>query len=179
MYGNLGAFINPLKASSPRKPSPIIPSPSSPSPSPASPASPEPVIPSPLPGVVHTVAGIGATMFTVPISENTPLVLCTPRCSYISVIQTLTLSNLELHPAIITIDASTQVAPSELVGAALANDFKWCECEEGLLISYPLDAYRQYVKATDPGLYSLMTESGCQTSMILEPRPSSQLKLSL
>jgi hypothetical protein len=182
MYGNLSALINPLNAPSPRKPSPIIPSPASPaspadpSPDPADP-SPKPVIPSPLPGVVHTTAGIGATMFTVPISENTPLVLCIPPCSAISVTQTIAMSNLELHPIIL--DASTQVAPSELVRAALANDIKWCDCEEGLLISYPIDAYRQYIEATDPGLYALMTESGFQTSMTLEPRPSPQLKLSL
>jgi hypothetical protein len=177
MYGNLGAFINRLKAPSPRRQN-LIPSPASPT-SPASPASPdpsdpspEPVIPSPfdtgsLPGVVHTVAGIDATMFTAPISENTPLVLCIPRCSSISVTQTIVSSNLELHPTIIILDASTQVSQSELVGAALANDFKWCECEEGLLISYPLDAYRQYIEATDPGLYAVMTESGLQTTILL------------
>ena len=188
MYGNLSALINPLNAPSPRKPSsgpspaspsPIIPSPASPSPISPSPVSPspadpssEPVIPSPsdadsLPGVVHTVAGIGATMFTVPISENTPLVLCIPPCSSISVMQTITTSNLELDPTIIILDASTQVSQSELVGVALANDFKWCECEEGLLISYPLDAYRQYIEATDPDLYALMTESGLQTTITL------------
>jgi len=178
MYGNLGAFINPLKAPSPRRQNPVMPSPASPA-SPTSPSSPdpsdpspEPVIPSPfdtgpLPGVVHTVAGIGATMFTAPISKNTPLVLCIPRCSSISVAQTIMSSNLELHPTIIILDASTQVSQSELVGAALANDFKWCECEEGLLISYPLDAYRQYIEATDPDLYALMTESGLQTTITL------------
>ena len=179
MYGNLGAFINPLKAPSPRRQNLIMPSPASPtspsSPDPSDPdpsvPSPEPVIPSPsdtgsLPGVVHTIAGIGATMFTAPISENTPLVLYIPRCSSISVTQTIMSSNLELHPTIL-LDASTQVSQSELVGAALANAFKWCECEEGLLISYPLDAYRQYIEATDPDLYALMIESGLQTTITL------------
>jgi hypothetical protein len=82
--------------------------------------------------------------------------------------QTITTSNLELDPTIIILDASTQVASSELVGAALTNDIKWCECEEGFLISYPLDAYRQYIEATDPDMYALMIESGFQTSMTLD-----------
>jgi hypothetical protein len=105
-------------------------------------------------------------MFTVPISENTPIVLLISPCSSVSVTQTLTTSNLQLNPTI-PLNTSTQVPQSELVGAALANDVKWCECEEGLLISYPLDAYRQYIAATDPDMYDLMTESGFQTSITL------------
>uniref|UniRef100_A0A6C0E6M5 Uncharacterized protein n=1 Tax=viral metagenome TaxID=1070528 RepID=A0A6C0E6M5_9ZZZZ len=120
----------------------------------------------PLPGTVHTVAGVGATMFNVPISENTPLVLLIPPCSSVSVTQTLTSSNLQLNPTIL-LNASTHVLQSELVRAALANDVKWCKCKEGLLLSYPLDAYRQYIAATDPDMYDLMTESGFQTSITL------------
>jgi len=105
-------------------------------------------------------------MFKVPISENTPLVLLISPCSYVSVTQTLTMSNLQLNP-IIRLNAYTQVPQSELVRAALANDVKWCECEEGLLISYPFDAYRQYIAATEPDMYDLMTESGFQTSITL------------
>jgi len=161
MFGNLGAFINPLKAPSPRRSRHNVRSPVSPVLS-----SPAPDSPAPLPGTVYTVAGVGATMFKVPISENTPLVLLISPCSYVSVTQTLTMSNLQLNP-IIRLNAYTQVPQSELVRAALASDVKWCECEEGLLISYPFDAYRQYIAATDPDMYDLMTESGFQTSITL------------
>ena len=207
MYGNLDAFINPLKkAPSPIVRSPVtiptVPSPVSPVtipnvPSPVSPVTipnvPSPadsVIPSPaspLPeGVsIHTVAGTGDTMFSISISENTPLVLHIPQCTSISITQTFSVSSdLQLQPTTICLDVSTNVPQTELVGAALTNSIKWCESEDGILLSYPLEAYLQYLQATDPGIYTLMTDSGFQTIMTLtgedsQPRPSPQLKLSL
>jgi len=204
MFGNLNAFINPLK----KIPSPIVrspvaipnvPSPVSPDdfviPSPddhviPSPVIPSPVIPSPITplpeGVsIYTVAGAGDTMFSIPISEHTPLVLHIPYCTSISMTQTFSVSSdLQLQPTTICLDVSTNVPQSELVGAALTNSIKWCECEDGILLSYPLEAYLQYLQASDPGLYTLMTDSGFQTIMTLidedsQPRPSPQLKLSL
>jgi len=207
MFGNLDAFINPLKkvpspivrspVAIPNVPSPVspvylvIPSPDDleiPSPvipSPASPVIPSPVSPLPERVSIYTVAGAGDTMFSIPISEHTPLVLHIPYCTSISMTQTFSISSdLQLQPTTICLDVSTNVPQSELVGAALTNSIKWCECEDGILLSYPLEAYLQYLQASDPGLYSLMTDSGFQTIMTLigedsQPRPSPQLKLSL
>jgi hypothetical protein len=216
MYGNLDAFINPLKKAPspivrspvtiPNVPSPVspvtipnVPSPVSPVtipnvpspvdsviPSPASPASPaSPVTPLPEGVSIHTVAGAGDTMFSISISENTPLVLHIPQCTSISITQTFSgSSDLQLQPTTIYLDVSTNVPQTELVGAALTNSIKWCESEDGILLSYPLEAYLQYLQATDPGIYTLMTDSGFQTIMTLtgedsQPRPSPQLKLSL
>jgi hypothetical protein len=199
MFGNLDAFINPLK----KVPSPIVrspvaipnvPSPVSPVdlvipspeiPSPASPVIPSPVSPLPERVSIYTVATPGDTMFSIPISEHTPLVLHIPQCTSISMTQTFSISSdLQLQPTTICLDVSTNVPQSELVGAALTNSIKWCECEDGILLSYPLEAYLQYLQASDPRLYTLMTDSGFQTIMTLigedsQPRPSPQLKLSL
>jgi hypothetical protein len=196
MFGNLDAFINPLK----KVPSPIVRSPVAiPNvPSPVSPGDPEipsplipsPVIPSPMTplpeGVrIYTVAGAGDTMFSIPISEQTPLVLHIPYCTSISMTQTFSnSSDFQLQPTTICLDVSTNVPQSELVGAALTNNIKWCKCEDGILLSYPLEAYLQYLQASDPDLYTLMTDSGFQTILTLigegsQPRPSPQLKLSL
>ena len=183
MFGNLDAFINPLKKvyipvaiPSPIVSSPVvIPSPASPSdPVIPSPVIPSPVIPSPssvIPSPVvsiHTVATPGDTMFSTLISEHTPIVLRIPQCTSISMTQTFSVStDLQLHPTTIRLDSSTKVPQSELVSAALTNSIKWSQCEEGMLISYPLEAYLQYVQTTDPALYMVMIESGFQTIMTL------------
>jgi len=155
--------------------SPVIPSPTDPEiPSPTDPVIPSPASlaspTSPLPdGVsIHTVSGVDDTMFSTPIAENTPLVLHIPHCTSISMTQTFSVSSdLQLQPTTIHLDLSTNVPQSELVRAALTNRITWCECEGGVLLSYPLEAHLQYVQTTDPGLYTLMTDSGFQTIVTL------------
>jgi len=193
------ALINPLGYFKKYSTEPTIPSPTSPvspgpvSPSPVSPSSSvsdsNPSIPSPYTLILTTYAGsIADTMFSVPLTIDTPLVL---RISTSGGIDPSELS-ISVHTRYNTntaflpdnysdllihtyhLDASTQTPESELITAALENKmFHWCINDNAVLLSYPYEAHAQYLRHSEPELYATMSAFHPSTDIVMTYRDTS------
>jgi len=188
------ALINPLGYFKKYSVEPTIPSPTSPvSPGPVSPSSPvsdsNPSIPSPDTLILTTYAGsVADTMFSVPLTIDTPLVLriSTSGCinpSELSIsVHTRYTTNTSFLPDNYSdllihtyhLDASTQTPESELIAAALENKmFYWCINGNAVLLSYPYEAHAQYLRHSEPELYATMSTFHPSTDIVMTYRDTS------
>lgn len=189
------ALVTPLGYFKKYSTEPMIPSPTSPvSPSPVSPSSPvsdsNPSIPSPDTLILTTYAVSVAdnTMFSAPLTTDTPLVLristsgcIDPSELSISVYTKYNTNNsflpdnyFELLMHTYRLDSSTQVPESDLITAALENKmFHWCIKDNAVLVSYPYEAHAQYLRHSEPELYATMSAFHPSKDIVVTHRDTS------